>query len=392
MLDVDSAAPFLLDAGLVAPALVVDGDLTVRSVVGRNRNLRVEGPRGRGYFIKQPDLLDGDGALGLRREAEFYQFCRGESALARLVPGLRYYDPGPPLLVLDLFGDAPPLGQRLGAGGAEDASCELAREVGAALALVHRTFRDPTGGSGPGWLLNERLTPLSGQPPGSSSSPDLGPDGLPAALRLRRPGPELLRTISPAAREVLAIVQNAARLSEQLDRLRALWRPETLIHNDIKSENVLTLPSGPGVGGTPERVRLVDWEFIRVGDPAWDVAGALQDVLRVWVESMPLGESVAVEDLTARARYPLPTAQRALRALWQGYRHGSGLAQPEADRLLLRAVTFSAARLIQTAYELAPPARAVPAESVLFLQLGANILSEPEAAQVRLYGIPRSLA
>ncbi len=57
--------------------------------------------------------------------------------------------------------------------------------------------------------------------------------------------------------------------------LRGLWRQETLIHGDIKSDNILV--------GTPldrheapeETVWIVDWEFVEIGDPAWDLASAL---------------------------------------------------------------------------------------------------------------------
>ncbi len=55
MLDVDDAIPFLLEHGLVQRDWIVKGDLILRSAARRNRNLRIEGPGGAGYLIKQPD-------------------------------------------------------------------------------------------------------------------------------------------------------------------------------------------------------------------------------------------------------------------------------------------------------------------------------------------------
>ena len=57
MLDVDSAVPFLLEHGLVERDWIVNGELTLCSAARRNRNLRIEGPGGAGYLIKQPDDL-----------------------------------------------------------------------------------------------------------------------------------------------------------------------------------------------------------------------------------------------------------------------------------------------------------------------------------------------
>ena len=66
----------------------------------------------------------------------------------------------------------------------------------------------------------------------------------------------------------------------------------------------------------------------------------------------------------------------------------AGLDTAEAGPLLERAVTFSAARLIQTAYEMSDGSERLSAHSVILLQIGANLLDDPRAGQVELYGIP----
>lgn len=57
MLNVDNAIPYLLEHDLIDPTWIIDGDLTIRCAARRNRNLRVEGPDGAGYLIKQADEL-----------------------------------------------------------------------------------------------------------------------------------------------------------------------------------------------------------------------------------------------------------------------------------------------------------------------------------------------
>jgi hypothetical protein len=370
MLDVDSVTDYLLGHGLIDRAAIIDGELTVVSAARRNRNLRVEGPAGAGYLIKQADGLSDGAAETLRFEAAFCAFCHQEpaaTAAARVVPRLRHCDPGRPLLALELVrGGAPPWG----ALAEPNALAPAARAVGGALATVHTTFRLP------GLAEDPRLSWL--------------PRRLPWVMMVHKPGLELLATLSPANCEVLRLLQARDGPGERLDRLRPLWQPDTVIHGDVKSDNLLHVPAAPGTGPGAGEVCLVDWEMVQVGDPAWDVAGVLQDLVLLWVNSMPLAEHVGVEELAARARQPWHDVQAALRAFWRAYERGAGLAPAAADRLLLRAVGFSAARLIQTAYEWAQSMSALPVQSVLLLQVSANLLQNPEEAQVRFYGIPQT--
>ena len=102
---------------------------------------------------------------------------------------------------------------------------------------------------------------------------------------------------------------------------------------------------------------------------------------------MPLQPDLSTEAMIDQARYPLIVLRPAIRALWQGYRAAAGLGspgnEPEADALLRRAVAFSAARLIMAAHELSLEQEELPAQAVLLLQLGVNILADPESGQAR---------
>ncbi len=372
MLDVDSATGFLLTNGLMDAGAIVDGELTVVSAARRHRNLRVEGPAGSGYLLKQADPAAEAGRDTLIREAAFYAYCREEpaaAAVARLLPRLTHFDPGPPLLALELVRGSAPLWQRLAAPEGRPLVTAPAAAVGAALATVHRTFRgpDPAADARLGWLPRE----------------------LPWVMTIHKPDPALLTSIGPAAYRLIGIVQAHDDFTRRLDSLRGQWRPDAVIHGDVRSDNVLV---GSPVGGREpgsEDVTLVDWEMAQLGDAAWDVAGLLQDLVLFWVNSMPLAEPLGVDELAARARHPWREVQGALRAFWHGYRQAAALAPADADELLSRAVALSAARLIQTAYEWAQPAAALPAEAVLLLQVSANLLEGPREAREQFYGIPK---
>lgn len=64
----------------------------------------------------------------------------------------------------------------------------------------------------------------------------------------------------------------ADRLVEQLGHVAAL--PSTLIHSDLRADNLLFDPSG-------ERVAIVDWQGCGVGPPAFDLAYLLSSSLTV---------------------------------------------------------------------------------------------------------------
>jgi hypothetical protein len=345
--------------------------LTIRSAARRNRNLTIEGPDGTGLFLKQPDHPAEGGHETLRREAEFHRFCRQESAVGpvgRIIPPLIDTDETETVLVFQLVPQAISFRAQLESQDQRDLTVEAARALGRALGTVHRVFgsiecdRDP------------RLVWL--------------PRALPWAMRIHRPVPGMLASLSPANAETLRILQTQGGLEEQLERLCAKWRSSTVIHGDIRFDNVLIQPRTAGQEPGPVELWLADWEMVQIGDPAWDLAGAFQDFLVVWVSTMPLSDELTSEERIAQASVPLPDLRRAARALWSGYRQAAPLDQAEETNLLPRAVAYSAARLIQSAFELADGADRLPGQSVILLQIAANLLAEPERGQLELYGIP----
>ncbi|HEX9982707.1 MAG TPA: phosphotransferase [Thermoanaerobaculia bacterium] len=362
MLNVDNAAEYLIERGLMSVDSILSGDLIISSAARRNRNLRIKRKDDPSYLIKQPDDPASGARQTLRAEAQFYSFCFEDAEaepVREFLPALRYFDPERSLVVFDFLDGAVPLWQY--SGSREEAS----RLVGHALGTFHRTFRG-TQNRKLGWL--QRQTPW--------------------VMRVHKPSPELLASLSPANVETLRILQTQEQISTHLDALRRKWRVETVIHNDVKSDNILVRGSGPGAQGPgPSSVALVDWELVQLGDPAWDVAGLLQDFVLLWVTSMTVTPGATTDMLAASARLPLADLQRAIRAFWKGYRAAAGQTPAEEAQLITRAVAYSAARLIQSAYEMGAVTPALAPASVLLLQVSANLLRDPEAGQVQLYGL-----
>jgi Ser/Thr protein kinase RdoA (MazF antagonist) len=371
MLDVDNAVPFLLAHGLIQRDWILSGDLTIKSAARRNRNLRVEGPGGAGCFIKQPDSLVSAGRQTLASEAAFYEFCQEEAAalsVARLIPRLVFREPDRSLHVLELIPGAIPL-SRYASDRLPDAfPVEPSRALGQGLGTLHRCFRMP------GLASDPRLAPMNRLPP--------------PVFRSHRVSPAMLADLSPAGVLVFRMIREQADLLESIARLAEKWQTETVIHGDLKSDNVLV---GPQQSPDSEHraIWLVDWEFVQKGDPAWDLAGLLHDFLLLWTSSMPLEPDLPAEEMINQARCPLDLLRPAIRAFWSGYLLTAALGHHSADSLLNRAVEFSAVRLVLAAHELSYEQDELSVQVVLLIQLAANLVADPEPACTQLYGIFR---
>jgi aminoglycoside phosphotransferase (APT) family kinase protein len=375
MLDVESIVPYLLERGLIQRRWILEGSLTIRSAARRNRNLRVEGPDGIGCFIKQPDELSPASRRTLACEASYYEFCQREelaSAIACLMPRMILHDRDRSLYALELIPGAMTLAAHRTARSYDHFPVAASRALGTSLGTLHRLFRLP------GLADDPRLSWLS-RP-------------VPAFLRATRPAPALLANMSPAAARVVRILQAEAGLDAALHELAQQWSPETVIHGDIRSDNVLVGATSDPANPDGIEIRLVDWEFVHIGDPAWDLAGAFQDDLVFWTSTMPQEPELSPQEMISRANYPLDVIRPAIRALWSGYLASAGLDNggnvANVTCLLRRAVAFSAARLIMTAHELSAERDELPVQAVLLLQIAANLLADPARGQEHLYGIP----
>jgi Ser/Thr protein kinase RdoA (MazF antagonist) len=364
LLNVDNVIPYLIERGHLDTAAVVDGDVRVVSASRRNRNFRVLREGGPSLLLKQAESAGHNATL--TSEAEFYRACWSNEraqAVRPLLPRLVGTQAEDALLIIELLKDAVPVSQCQALFTTQGFLAAFGQSLGMALGLCHRTFRDEA--SRPGRV--------SRHPPW--------------VLWAHRPGPEIFAELSPANMRTLQILQGDAVLSRHLDALRKGWQAETLIHCDIKSDNLL-LARPFTEGSTEVELRVVDWELVQLGDPAWDVAAVFKDLLASWIYSMPISAGMSGTEMAARASYPLALFQAAWGSLWRGYCATTGLDERSAEALLGRAVRYSAAWLVQSAYEAAYRAPSLGNYEVMMLQVSANIFSDPKGAALHLLGLP----
>ena len=146
--------------------------------------------------------------------------------------------------------------------------------------------------------------------------------------------------IGPA---ISALLQQHQEFEALLDALGAEWRFDSLIHGDMKWDNVLVFPAPAGLD-----FRIVDWEMADCGDAGWDVGAVLQSFFSTWIMSMPIGSGLPPEAYIGMASQPLEAMRPVLKAFWQSYASTRefGEAQSSKRARALHALRRGAPRLV----------------------------------------------
>lgn len=362
-LTIPNLAHYLMARGLATPASLVAGDFQVVEAGRRNRNFKVIRRQAPGLFVKQIRAFEAQAVSTLQREAACYQLAssRPEFApLANLMPHLIDYDPGRFALTLELLPDAENLTEfhRRTKSHPLEIGQMLGRGLGAYHSDVGRLF---------------------------SAATDLSmfPRQVPWILSLHLHADLMRGQLSAGNVQLVEIVRRYPEFQQRLDRVRAGWHYDSLIHGDIKWDNCLVFRSPSGALD----FRIVDWELADFGDALWDVGAVLQTYVAAWVCALPFQAPSSPEQAVAQAPFPLSDIQAVLRAFWQAYVAARGFAPAQVNGLLERCVAYAAARMVQTAFELLYSMNQLAHHAVLLLQMSLNILNDPVKAQAEVFGL-----
>jgi aminoglycoside phosphotransferase (APT) family kinase protein len=355
-------AGYLLERKLLSPRAVVDGGLRVVDTSRLNRVFVVTAEGERCFVLK---VASRAGRTGVAREAAILGRLRlidGSGELAKFLPAVVAYDSAEGVLILESSPNARDVRRHHARGRF---SCALAREAGRALALLHAI---------PPAALNGFQNPADAN----------------SWMRIHEPDLESIHTMSAAAEELTRIIQGIDGLCTALDELVASWQEDSVVHGDIRWDNLLALRGGDSKRWTG--LQLIDWELCGAGDPAVDIGAFFGEYLRAWLQSIPITDPQDPGRLIAHAGLPLRRMRPALRAFWDAYTQYSPGTATALSRSLRRGVRFAALRLLTAALEEAQTLDEPRARVLYLVPLSHNILRRPDEASADLLGLGASWA
>ncbi|ALE76976.1 hypothetical protein FRP1_30090 (plasmid) [Pseudonocardia sp. EC080625-04] len=199
-----------------------------------------------------------------------------------------------------------------------------------------------------------------------------------------RPSPALLIADPPlsafqyhthGAHQLTRLIQSNEHLSAGLRQLYTRWSNSTLIHNDVRPENVIERPDTELV--------LIDWELAGMGDPRWDLSALVTEHLIDFLEDAETWTSPKDRRADVSAG-KLGDLHRVGREILDRYRADGGPDVHPADLM-----QWIAGRLVLTTMERCATVAAVTAGCRHLLQVAANLFRRPEAgARIFLGAVP----
>lgn len=352
---------YLAERRLLSRASLLEEPLRIEAGSGRHRNFGIRRGAEPGFFVKQVKSWESAAQGTLRREADWYrlvsEFDRC-SALRQFMPAFHRSDDQRSILVIELIENAESLLSLPPERGWR--SLAVANAIGVMMATVHS--------------LEPQTWPVADY---AFEFPYRFPGALTLDQRVDR-----LDWLAPGEQAVMRTLQSHPEFAAHLNALRAKWEMTTVIHCDFRWNNVLRLEPAEGA---PD-LRLIDWELVDCGDPAWDVGGVLQAWLSSWIRSMPQRDLPAHE-LVRAAALPIESMQPAIAAFWKAYSEARGFNNAEARLFLERSVSYGAARMLQSALESVQGQPFLSRGALCGLQVALNTLDQPSVARSDLLGL-----
>ena len=346
---------------------------TVTVIAAKNFNISIAFADGRNLLVKQ-ELHNNCG----QTKGEFWSAWQIQELLntfpdlsqkfGAFLPELMYFDPENSILIVRYLADYEDLYQYY--ANEHKFPVEIARSIGKLLATIHsQTFGQPAYQQ---FLASDNTNLVS-----SHSAIDL-------IDRLTRITPQVFQVVPPACLQFFRLYQRFPSLSAAIVELGSSITPSCLVHHDLKINNILIDLDWERPDSTA--IRLIDWERANWGDPAFDLGCILSSYLEIWLDGLPIGHSLSINESLQLATTPLELLQPSLFALVQAYlAEFPGISIDRPD-YLDRVIQFAGLGLIQRVEGNLYEERNFDNRGMVILQVAKQLICTPQAAINTLFG------
>lgn len=369
-INIDNVVTYLLEHKLINNNSIVDGDLQIFDVSRKNKNIKVIRKNDTSFLLKQSNPTDTQSSTTIKREALLYALMQNDEdflPLLNISPRLIDFDVEKNLMITEFVIGSSFRDHVLYAMNETDT--KYVGLLGKTIANYHYSFAKKA--------TNQKLKFL--------------PRTFIFENLLIHPGPEIFISLSQANMKLLKIIQKDQKIYDLLEGIVSSWDLQTLIHGDIKFDNIIIASSKKNTKSV-NKILITDWEMATIGDPAWDIGSIFQEFVRLWLSLLPITGADSAEQLINISKESFQNMQKFLRAFWNGYYEGiDDKSAKELNELLIKSTNFCSLRLIQSAYEMLTSQSELNNLAVYMIQISSNILASTDNAITHLLGIPLRL-
>jgi Phosphotransferase enzyme family len=214
----------------------------------------------------------------------------------------------------------------------------------------------------------------------------------PSFLRgLERFGPGIFSKISTDGLEFWRLYQRYGSLHEAVVEMAESYQFCCLIHSDLEFRNILVKVNGGNTVSSNTSlenasVKLIDWEFFRWGDPAYELGIVLASYLSLWLESLVVSRTIPLQTALKLATTPLELLQPSMTALVQSYISAFPAILDHQPNFLNRVIQFTGLVLVKQIQGRLERLNPFDNTSICTLQVAKMLLCNPEQSIFQVFG------
>jgi thiamine kinase-like enzyme len=347
---------------------------TLKRFRARNFNILVTAPNSQPILVKQeaPDT-NGQQSGELFTEWQLQQLIAEHPLLSELthfLPKVLHVDRPNSIVVNHFWADYEDMQDYY--DERQEYDPEIAKELGHKLALVHRSTYDST------WQqpLETSL--------GSSSNP-----GLKVAHRLNQIHSGIFAITPIDCLRFYKLYQQYPSLAAAVEQLVKDYQACCLVHNDLKLNNLLIHHSPLLATNSTiqdSRIRFIDWECSRWGDPAVDLGNLINSYLQLWLENLVVSSELSINESLQLAIVPLSSLQPVLFALFDSYRQTFPAIFSDQSDYLARILQYAGLALIRRIEVIIDDDRIFDNRGIAMLQVAKQLLCSPTTFTATIFG------
>lgn len=206
--------------------------------------------------------------------------------------------------------------------------------------------------------------------------------------KLDRITPEIFGSIPADGIKFFALYQRYDSLEKAISQLTSTFDSCCLVHNDLKLNNILLHLDWENylANSNSSIIRLIDWERCSWGDPAFDLGTLIASYLQLWLSSLVVSKTIAIEESLGLAMTPLELLQPSLSALMEAYLRQFPEILSRHPDFLCRVVQFAGLALIGQIQAMIQYQKTFGNTGICMLQVAKSLLCRPESSIITIFG------